>query len=390
MGKYNVKVSACTNFSCWNISTFADYLTKAGIKCFNLSGTEVAASDANAYVSVDDLLCLSTATSTYITNTLSKNVHSAFKKTESGTTSNYFTCLLSGHYTADCVGKVTIPFSYTGETTTLILPGTTPQFKKIINSSAQVAGTTYKMSRGSSGIATINNSSGRQSDNSSNTDYPDKVSPLFANVICCGAGGGGCSSNPFLAGGGGGSGALVWGIVDLHSGQFTFTIGSGGAGGEGGLSRGSGSAGTASTVSSFMTGGAGSGGSGTGGAGGTYSADTSKFKKAYRATTQDYWYNGAKGGDDDGSAGGGVSSFTISAMGTGSSGNFSNSTLAVGGFSAGSGDGNSGGGAEGYLGNGGNGCGGAGGSTAGGGGAKVWDGSTTGGKGGDGVVRFYY
>ena len=109
MGKYNIKVSAATNFSCQGCSSFADYLTKAGIATFKSDGTSCTAADSDARVALENLLTTHDTTSS-TQSVISTNFSSNYKKT-TDTTSAFFQGLCIEQYTEDWIGRVTVPFT---------------------------------------------------------------------------------------------------------------------------------------------------------------------------------------------------------------------------------------------------------------------------------------
>lgn len=217
MGRYNIKVSSAIDFSCKGCSSFADYLTKAGIATFKSDNTACNADDSDAYVALENLLTKYNATKETLA-LLEKNFSSEYlRKSEEGDSSAFFKGLCKSQYNEPWVGKVTIPF-YTGSGTdaiTLILPGTIPQYIFHYDAADYGPGT-FTITRSVSSIKlTLSDGTVKTF-----TNKHDGVIPLriFAEIVGGGGGGGGTyHSVAWYHGTGGGGGGYACAVLDLAS-----------------------------------------------------------------------------------------------------------------------------------------------------------------------------
>lgn len=215
MGTFKVKPSAVT-FTCNGISSFSTYLSLVGIT-----------TDSGGFVDLSQL-CTQYAASTTTKNNMKAQLNTKFYY-DSDTSKNLYNTWLYSQYPGTVPGRITVPFQDSGTSQTIILPGTTPHFKKRLVE--LIGGKTYTVERTASALTIKQGSSVIKTWYKS--DFDDGVIPLFLAFLITGGGGGGSSSKGTYSGYGGGGGGSRLGILNLCETGATGLALYGGGGGAG-------------------------------------------------------------------------------------------------------------------------------------------------------------
>ena len=161
MGTFKVKPSAVT-FTCNGISSFSTYLSLVGIT-----------TDSGGFVDLSQL-CTQYAASTTTKNNMKAQLNTKFYY-DSDTSKNLYNTWLYSQYPGTVPGRITVPFQDSGTSQTIILPGTTPHFKKRLVE--LIGGKTYTVERTASALTIKQGSSVIKTWYKS--DFDDGVIPLL-------------------------------------------------------------------------------------------------------------------------------------------------------------------------------------------------------------------
>lgn len=282
MSGFRFKPSSVTEFSCQGVSTFADYLDLIGIE-----------TDNDGYINTNDLKTTCAASADTVAEMVLQYNDEYYNI---NTANNLYQTWLANNYPATYPGYVKLPFKINGIAPSILLPGTTPHFKKQLCTVG--GGQRFLVERTAEYLHIYNTAAGPGLTNIYlyPSDFPDGVIPIYLAFRVTGGGGGGGGSDSTYSGCGGGSGGTRMGILTLGGATgLELDCGAGGAGGahHSGAAY-SGDSGTASYITvlgagNVYTGLAGGGGtkgssSGKGGAGGTTSRTGSVVSGIY-------WWN---------------------------------------------------------------------------------------------------
>ena len=196
-GKFHVKISACTDFTCsiQDIGSFLDYVKLAGIPCTKADGTEwEGIITEEAFIDIEDIM----TKHNYLGDT--HPYPFTINQTE------MFDCLLPDQTSHPCKCTIKLPFLNNNEPTELVLAGTTPTWENCISipNEGIITRTADSISIDNGDFSEIHKQGS-----------PDNVVPLYGIGVVQGPGKEGESNGD--SGNGGSSGGLAIAYIPLHS-----------------------------------------------------------------------------------------------------------------------------------------------------------------------------